>query len=240
MINDTALLLIIFNLTLIVISFVKIEQATIWRFVKPTLWVIIPIFLIQLFLHYDKSTKLVIIPSTSPILAGYVLISLESILFAVNISLRIIILALASCLFSLTTDSTDYIYSMKKLGLPYELAFMTGLVIYFLPMVVTETIAVRNALETRGASLTEGRLKNRLQTFKILVASILMNFLEKSKYQAIALDSRGFNTSKERTSLKEIRFKLKDIIMSLFLLALTAGIIYYFRDKITLFSGLIR
>lgn len=209
-----------------------------WRYLKPTFWVSIPIFIIQVIFSPKKMQPLVTLPLTSKILPGFVLISSDGLIYATAICLRIFILASSSCMFSLTTNSDDFLQSLTKIGLPFELAFTIGLVIYFYPMVVSESIEVRDSLETRGISLTNGRFLDRLSCFKVLVSAILMNFLEKSKYQAIAMDSRGFNPNKKRTSFRELHYKKTDIIIALMTLAFAGGMLYLFKDEIN-FLGVI-
>ncbi|MBD3191329.1 MAG: hypothetical protein GF308_11830 [Candidatus Heimdallarchaeota archaeon] len=210
----------------------------IWQYLKPTFWVSIPIFIIQVIFSPKKRYPLVAIPLASKIFPGFVLISSDGLVYATAICLRIFILAYSSCMFSLTTNSDDFLQSLTKIGLPFELAFTTGLVIYFYPMVVSESLEVKDSLETRGISLTNGRLRDRLNCFKVLVSAILMNFLEKSKYQAIAMDSRGFNPNKKRTSFRELHYKKRDVLFTIMTLVLAGGMLYLFRDEIN-FLGVI-
>lgn len=231
-INDLLFQLFLFDIVLIVTIFSKADLLKVWQYMKPTIWLALPIFIIQVFFSYVKDDPLVILPKTWPIFSGYVLISVGSILFAGSICLRILTLAMSSILFSLITNTDDFLNSLRKIGIPYNVAFAAGLIIYFLPMVINETTAVRNALETRGVSITKGGIIKRIKTFRILISALLLNFLEKSKYQAIAMDSRGFGSSKKKTKFKDIRFKIQDYIVSFILLMIVSGLIYYYWDRI--------
>ncbi|HUU77788.1 MAG TPA: energy-coupling factor transporter transmembrane component T [candidate division Zixibacteria bacterium] len=231
-INDFFFLFTLFDVILLVIILSNIDLFKIWRFVKPTIWLILPIFIIQLFFSYDKSGPLVVFPEYWKFHPGYVLISTGSIFSAGSISIRILILALSSTFFSLTTDTYDFLVSLRKIKIPYELAIVTGLIIYFLPMVISETSAARNALETRGASIRKGRFVSRLKTFRILITSILMNFIEKSKFQAIAMETRGFNSKSKKTTFRNLQMHFVDYMIILVTLCLISGITYYFWEEI--------
>jgi len=237
-ISDAFFLFFLFEIIIFFVLASNIDLIKIWRYVKPTVLMVIPIFIIQLFFYYDKTNPVLVTPENWGKIGNIILISMGSIEFAFSITFRILILALASCLFSLTTDSSDFLYALRRIGIPYEIAFTTGLVIYFFPMVIQETTLVRTSLETRGVSLRKGNFKTRLATFRILIMSILMNFIEKSKYQAIAMDSRSFNMTKNRTSLKIMRFRLSDLVFMILTVIFTTSMIYLFRDHMNFLENI--
>ncbi len=237
-INDFFFLLMLFDLVLLFAILSEAEIMKIWKYVKPTIWLIIPVFLIQTFFSYVKDGPLVILPETWWKIGGFVLISSGSLFYAGSICLRILILAVSSSLFSLTTNSNDFLLALRKIGFPYEIAIVTGLIIYFLPMVITETTSVSNALETRGVSIRKGRFLSRLKTFRILITAILMNFIEKSKYQAMAMDSRGFNSKIKKTTICDLKLKVNDYVVMIIVVAIFAGILYYFWEEINFLGNI--
>lgn len=237
-INDFVFLLMLFDFVLLFAILSKANIMKIWKYVKPTIWLIIPVFIIQTIFSYVKDGPLVILPGTWGKIGGFVLISTGSLFYAGSICLRILILAVSSSLFSLTTDSNDFLLALKKIGFPYEIAIVTGLIIYFLPMVITETTSVSNALETRGISIRKGRFLSRLKTFRILITAILMNFIEKSKYQAMAMDSRGFNSKTKKTTICDLKLKANDYVIMIVVIAIFAGILYYFWAEINFLGNI--
>ncbi len=237
-ISDFFFLLMLFDLVLLFAILSKANIIKIWKYVKPTIWLIIPVFLIQTIFSYEKYGPLVILPETWNLIGGFVLISVGSLFYAGSICLRILILAVSSSLFSLTTDSNDFLHALRKIGFPYEIAVVTGLIIYFLPMVISETTSVRNALETRGVSIRKGRFLSRLMTFRILITAILMNFIEKSKFQAMAMDSRGFNSKIRRTTICDLKLKVNDYVIMIVVVAIFAGIFYYFWEEINFLENI--
>ncbi|RLI64970.1 MAG: hypothetical protein DRP02_11740 [Candidatus Gerdarchaeota archaeon] len=242
MINDLLFMTCSFGFLFIISLLSRVELRKLLKYIKPTLWLIPTLFIIQLAFSTGMATNTITIYSDFGFLADFlrlkrhfILINKESLIVASNASFRIINLAITSCLFSLTTNSNDYLQSLTKIGVPFELAFTTGLVIYFLPMVVTETTETQMALEARGISVNYGSFISRLKCFRILAAAILVNFIEKSRYQAIALDSRGFNTKRKRTFYRKVRFGLVDALTSIGILAITAGMCYFYRIEIVQF-----
>ncbi|MHA1557659.1 MAG: energy-coupling factor transporter transmembrane component T family protein [Candidatus Heimdallarchaeota archaeon] len=237
-ISDFFFLLMLFDFVILFTILSKADIMKIWKYVKHTIWLVIPVFLIQTIFSYVKDGPLVILPDSWGNIGGFVLISTGSLFYAGSICLRILILAVSSSLFSLTTDSNDFLLALRKIGFPYEIAIVTGLIIYFLPMVITETTSVSNALETRGVSIRKGRFLSRLKTFKILITAILMNFIEKSKYQAMAMDSRGFNSKIKKTTLCDLKLKLNDYVVMIVIVAIFAGILYYFWEEINFLGNI--
>ncbi|MEA2069727.1 MAG: energy-coupling factor transporter transmembrane component T [Asgard group archaeon] len=233
-INNLFFLLVLFEVIIYVSCIANINFKTLWQYLKPTIWVIIPLFLIQAFFAQDKTTALITIPWFNN--NSFVLVSLESLKFATNITLRILILAYSSIFFSLVTNSQDFLQSLRKIGIPFEISFTAGLVIYFLPIIVSETAKVRDALETRGLSISTGKLRTRLKTFRILITALLLNFIEKARYQAIAMDSRGFKSSYKRTYFHKLNYRWIDWISLILILGLNGVIYWYFQYDIPIIT----
>ncbi|MBN1328092.1 MAG: energy-coupling factor transporter transmembrane protein EcfT [Candidatus Heimdallarchaeota archaeon] len=239
MISNYLIQLFMLNLMLIFAVISNINFKSFFKYIKPTLWLLPIIFIIQLAFNNSSSgntfsfyVEFGFLSNIVQINYNFITINIDSLLLAVNSSLRIVNLAIGSVLFSVTTNSNDYLQSLTKIGFPFELAFTTGLVIYFLPMVISETAETRIALEIRGVSITQGTFISRIKAFKILATSILINFIEKSKYQAIALDSRGFKSKGKRTYYRKIKLQFIDVIMIVFILSLVAGICYISKDEL--------
>ncbi|MCK5045964.1 MAG: energy-coupling factor transporter transmembrane protein EcfT [Candidatus Heimdallarchaeota archaeon] len=246
MIENMYLLLFLLNIMLIFVIISRVDIKKMIRYVKPTFLLIPTIFIIQLLAWDSIAGNFIDIPVSFGFLSNMavndriITVSVDALIFATNSCLRILNLAIGSSLFSLTTNSNDYLQSLTKIGVPFEIAFTTGLVIYFLPLVISETTEMRLSLETRGVSINRGNFISRLRSFSILATSILMNFIEKSKYQAIALESRGFNSKRERTYYRKIKFSLFDIFITILILGLIAGICYVFRaDLGAFFAGFV-
>ncbi|NHJ32376.1 MAG: energy-coupling factor transporter transmembrane protein EcfT [Asgard group archaeon] len=245
MIEDILLLLFLLNIMLIFVIVSQVDIKKMIKYVRPTLWLIPTIFVIQILVWEGITGNFIDIPVDFGFLSNLMFndrmisISVDALILATNSCLRILNLAVGSSLFSLTTNSNDYLQSLTKIRIPFEIAFTTGLVIYFLPLVISETSEMRLSLETRGVSINRGSIISRLRSFKILATAILMNFIEKSKYQAIALESRGFNSGRKRSYYRKIKFSLLDIFITILTLCLIAGICYVYRFELkTFFSGL--
>ena len=139
MIDNTYLLLFLLNIMLIFVIISRVDLKKMFRYVKPTLWLIPTIFIIQFLAWESLSGNFINIPVNfgfaSAIVSSnrIISISVDALILAANSCLRILNLAVGSSLFSLTTNSNDYLQSLTKIGFPFEIAFTTGLVIYFLP-----------------------------------------------------------------------------------------------------------
>ncbi|NHJ85542.1 MAG: energy-coupling factor transporter transmembrane protein EcfT [Asgard group archaeon] len=241
LINDNILLAAL-NAVIIILTFISnVNIRLFWRAIKPVLFLVPAILIIQIIFPIDTSGYEFIISfkfnffNQLQISKDSILISTGTILSALIICQRVLILTMGSVLFSLTTDSSNYLQSLQRIKIPYTLAFTTGLVIYFLPMITSEVNNLQIALETRGVSINRGSFRKRIQAFQILLTALLMNFLEKSKYQAIALDTRGFNTRKKRTYFNRLKLSVIDFIMIILSIALFGVIVYFFREMIAEF-----
>ena len=148
MIDNMYLLLFLLNIMLIFVIVSRVDIKKMIRYVKPTFWLIPTIFIIQLLAWDSIAGNFIDIPASFGFLSHMavndriITVSVDALTFATNSCLRILNLAVGSSLFSLTTNSNDYLQSLTKIGIPFEIAFTTGLVIYFLPLVISETTLI--------------------------------------------------------------------------------------------------
>ncbi|NHJ41376.1 MAG: energy-coupling factor transporter transmembrane protein EcfT, partial [Asgard group archaeon] len=243
MLKDIILLTSLFGIMIVITLPAKIKWKNFFRYIKPTIWLIPIIFIIQLIFPASNSGASIRLVTNFGFMSNSfkfqsIAINVESIVIASSSCLRILNLAVGSCLFSLTTNSNDYIQSLRKIAIPYGIAFTTGLVIYFLPMVVNETSETKMSLETRGISINKGSIISRIKNLYLLLTSILFNFIEKSRYQAIALDSRGFNPRKKRSYYQTIKLEFIDVSIMIFSIEFFCLMCFIFRSEIIFFFSL--
>ncbi len=131
---------------------------------------------------------------------------------------------LASFILIWTTDTRDLMQSLVKAGMPYRYAYTIFLALRFLPLIQREVESVRaaHAIRGRAAGTT---LKHRFVLWQRYVFTILINGLRKAENTADALECRAFGYAPERTYVKQITFRKRDMVLIIFTLILEAGLI---------------
>ncbi|MBN2626366.1 MAG: energy-coupling factor transporter transmembrane protein EcfT [Spirochaetales bacterium] len=131
---------------------------------------------------------------------------------------------LASFILIWTTDTRDLMQSLVKAGMPYRYAYTIFLALRFLPLIQREVESVKaaHAIRGRAAGTT---LKHRIILWQRYVFTILINGLRKAENTADALECRAFGYAPERTYVKRIAFRKRDMVLILFTLLLEAGLI---------------
>lgn len=152
---------------------------------------------------------------------------------AIFMSVRLTVLLFGACLITLTTtalDITDAFESMlmpfARFGLPaHELAMIAGIALRFLPQFATELINTRNAQASRGASFTEGSLRERAHAFSALFVPLFASVFRHADTLAAGMDARCYHGGTGRTRLNQHAFHRRDALACAIVALQVAGII---------------
>ncbi len=143
---------------------------------------------------------------------------------AVSVSVRLLlILILAGTL--LRQNLNDYRIAFRMMRLPEEVVVMVMITFSFLLLLVSKFALCREQLKLRGIDMRKVAPGKRIGMYVDLIMPVLGRTLQAAKYQAIALDLRGFRNGRKHTMYRRKSLKTIDygvIIMSLLL----PGIIY--------------
>lgn len=129
-------------------------------------------------------------------------------------------------MFILTTDPTRFILSLvQQCKLPPKIAYGVLAGYRFLPLFREELRILQNAHRIRGLPRARG-IRNRLQQLRRYLIPLLASAIRKAERAALAMESKGFTGSKERTYYTEIKIRLQDWLLVLILIG-TLGISYW-------------
>jgi energy-coupling factor transport system permease protein len=141
---------------------------------------------------------------------------------------RLSVVVLASFILIWTTDTRDLMVSLTKAGIPYRGAFAVFLALRFLPLIQKEVDAVRAAHSIRGKS-TNSRFGHRFKLWRRYIFTILINGLRKAETTATSLECRAFGCYPTRTYVKDVNYKSLDLVLIVFTIILSSGLIIYER-----------
>lgn len=154
----------------------------------------------------------------------------DTMMVAMSLALRSLCFTALSFMFVLTTDSTRFMLSlMQQLKLPPNLTYGILAGYRFLPTFRHEFVVLRQAHRIRGVGKPKG-VKERLLQFKRYLIPLMANAIRKAERVAIAMESKGFTGSTDRTHYERLTVKRRDwLFLSGFLVVLAVSIFITYR-----------
>ena len=145
-------------------------------------------------------------------------ISLEGIIRAVFMLLRILLLITCTFLLTYTTSPislTDGLESLlgplKKLKMPvHELAMMMCIALRFIPTLIEETDKIMSAQKARGADFESGKLMERVKALIPILVPLFIGAFRRAEELATAMECRCYQGGDGRTKMKLLRYKSWD------------------------------
>ena len=152
-------------------------------------------------------------------------VSWESLAFALANFLKLGTMMVAGLVLLATTPVEELFLGLVRLHLPYPGAFAFALALRWVPEIFATAVRVREAQEARGLRWEGGGVWQRLRRHLPLLAPIFLLTLRRSQTMAWALEARGFQISRSRTYLLEIRMAPRDWMALAVAGALLAGVL---------------
>lgn len=173
----------------------------------------------------------------TPILGG--LITIDGVIYALAMGLRIITSVTICLFFVMVTDMTDLAcsvgqFTQEHLGLSYTGPFMVISSFKFLPESFAHFSNIKDSFACRGQKFDTGGLVQRIKAYVPIFIPLILTFLDKAKQMAIALQLKGFGAEKKRTFLKPNVYTWKDyFFMSMGIFILAVAIYFKVRTNLS-------
>ena len=204
---------------------------TVGRLAKVLLPAFVLITLVQGLWYPFGTTPIAHLPEALPWLGGARLFTVEGVLFGLVVCCRLLVPLLAFAYLFSTSTPNEVVLALTRIRVPYKVAFLVSTTFRFVPFLLEEFNAIRDAQRLRGIDYDALRLHRRLLALGRLLVPVLINALHKAQALEIALQARGFTGAGERTQLYPGRERLSRIerglvigLLALFVLALVARI----------------
>ena len=185
----------------------KIKPGTMFKGVKPMLFIIALTALLNIF--YTAGT---------PVLPGWI-ITWEGIARAVQMILRIVLLISGTFLLTYTTspialtDGLELLLGpLKKLHVPvHEMTIMMSMALRFIPTLIEETDKIMSAQKARGADFENGNLLQRAKALLPILVPLFVSSFRRADELAVAMESRCYHGGSGRTRMKQLHFQALDL-----------------------------
>jgi energy-coupling factor transport system permease protein len=131
-------------------------------------------------------------PGTTPLFSvGPFDATLEGVIFAGQVLLRLLVVALAAGLFVATTPPRALMADLERRGLPARAVFILTATLEAVPALAERAASVSAAQRARGLD-TEGNLRRRAAGVLPLIGPVVLSALGDVEVRGLALEARAF------------------------------------------------
>jgi energy-coupling factor transport system permease protein len=141
-------------------------------------------------------------------------------LVGLSSAMRLGVFFMMGLLLLATTRVEELAYGLGRLRVPYKAGFTLTLAFRLVPLFFDAAGTILDAQRCRGLRLAEGGPMSRLRRFVPVLVPVFVGALRRGDRMAMALELRGFNSGRPRTSYLRARMAARDVLA----LALVAAI----------------
>ena len=157
-------------------------------------------------------------------------ISSDGLVKGVFFLLRIILIVVLSTLLTISTSTTDInlglewvLHPLTFIKVPVaEISMMFSLTLRFIPTLLIETNKIMKAQASRGIDFNEGNFVQKVKQIVTLLIPMFFISITRAEDLANAMEARGYVIGEKRTSVDELKFRARDYISFVVVLALLA------------------
>lgn len=208
---------VLFVFIFTIIALAKIRPLMVLKSIKPVIFLVVFMFILTvLFNHSGK------------VLCQFWIIKITDggLITGGLLSLRLVSLVLVSSVLTFTTTPvalTDGIESLLKplalMKVPVHVFALTmSITLRFIPILSNETSKIIKAQKARGADFESGNIFKRAKALIPIMIPLLISAFRHAQELALAMDARCYNGAKGRTKYKKLKFALRDLLASFFVI----------------------
>ena len=151
---------------------------------------------------------------------GYLKITYEGVEMAVMMVLRLLFLILGTSMLTYTTSPILLTDGIERLLNPFkiikvpahEIAMMMTIALRFIPTLLEETDKIMKAQMARGADFESKNIIKRAKSMIPLLVPLFVSAFRRADELAVAMEARCYNGGENRTRLKVLKIKKRDIV----------------------------
>ena len=188
----------------------KVPLRSLLKSIRGVLFLVIFIFLMQLFMHGGET-----------VWAEWWIFTVtrESVVFGAFVALRLVLLVMTTALLSLTTSPTQLTDGFESLMYPLrivkfpvnDVALIMGMALRFIPTLIEETDKIIMAQKARGSGFDTGGLIKKAKAMLPILIPLFVSAFRRADELADALDARCYNVSPRRTKMRSMKLRLADL-----------------------------
>lgn len=139
--------------------------------------------------------------------------TVEGLVFGIAMTAKVAAVILAIPILTMTTPVSRFMAALAKLKLPYKFIFAFGTAMRFVPLVQETFSDIQDAQKLRAHDLDKMNIFNRVRYgFIPIVIPLFLSLLRKTEDMDVAIESRAFGASVQRTYLESITLEVIDYL----------------------------
>jgi energy-coupling factor transport system permease protein len=158
-------------------------------------------------------------PADAVVSLGPIGVTLQAVWIAVGSGTRIAALTVAFSLLLWTTEPSDTVVGLTRLGLPFVVGLPAVIALQYVATFSRRFDQILEAQQSRGLALPRGNPVRIVRTYLPVLVPLIISALRSADHLALALQSRGFEAQGQRTYRRVLHMRARDWI---FLLATAA------------------
>jgi energy-coupling factor transport system permease protein len=136
--------------------------------------------------------------------------SRDGFTFGLSMAIRLDTFLAAGLLFLATSRVEEVAYALGRLGVPYTVGFTLTLSFRLVPLFFDAAGTIVEAQRCRGLRMNEGGVVARLGRFVPVIVPVFVGALRRADRMAMALELRGFNSGRARTTFLRATATVRD------------------------------
>ena len=136
----------------------------------------------------------------------------EGFEYGLSTAIRLDTFLAAGILFLTTTRVEEVAFALGRLGVPYKIGFTLTLAFRLVPVFFDAAVSVVQAQRCRGLEFGRGGPVTRLRRFVPVIVPVLIGALRRADRMAMALELRGFNSDRPRTTYLRAEAGARDAV----------------------------
>jgi energy-coupling factor transport system permease protein len=138
--------------------------------------------------------------------------SRAGLMYGLSMGIRLDTFLVTGLLFLTTTRVEEVAYALGRLHVPYVVGFTLTLAFRLVPVFFDAAVTIVQAQRCRGLDIRRGSLVQRLRHFVPVIVPVFMGALRRADRMAMALELRGFNSGRPRTTFLRAAAGRRDFV----------------------------
>lgn len=148
----------------------------------------------------------------------------KGFVFGLSTAVRLDTFLATGLLFLATTRVEEVAYALGRVGVPYPVGFTLTLAFRLVPLFFDAARTIVQAQRCRGLRMDQGGVVTRLRRFVPVIVPVFVGALRRADRMAMALELRGFNSGRPRTTYLRATVGARDVVA----LALVFGVAAFY------------
>lgn len=203
---------IIFAVMACVIMMAKLSWKFIWKALKPMLFMLCFLLVIN---------ALVVNTGVALFTIGSFTLYSGAVTQTLYIAVRLLLMIMITTCLTATTKPMDMTLGIeellspfKKIGVPaHEIAMLISIALRFIPDLIDETQRIMKAQQSRGVDMQEGSLKEKIGAILSLIVPLFVSAFQRAEDLANAMEARGYSPGEKRTRYRKLKFHFRDYVL---------------------------